>query len=89
LPSHKRAVSPPGIQVTIQDMMDALEKVGGKDKLQFVKEENDEALARILHSWAFNFDNSLALKLGYKPDSSFEQAVREYVEWLAEDKAQG
>jgi len=89
LPSHKRTVNPPGILVTIQNMMDALEKVGGKDKLQFVKEENDEALARILRSWAFNFDYSLALKLGYKPDSSFEQAVREYVEWLAEDRAQG
>lgn len=87
LPSHTRTVNAPGILATIQDMMDALEKVGGKDKLKHIKEEHDPTLAAILYSWAYNFDNSLALKLGYKPDSSFEQAVREYKEWMESDAA--
>ena len=63
-------------------MLDALEKVGGKDKLQFVKEEDDEAVKRILYSWADDFDNSLALGLGMKQDSSFVDSVRDYVESL-------
>lgn len=67
-------------------MLDALAKVGGEDKLQYVKEEDDEALGKILYSWAYRFDNSLALSLGYKPDTSFEQAVREYVDWVKEQE---
>lgn len=86
LPSHKRTVNAPGLSATIQDMLDALAKVGGEDKLKYVKEEHDEPTARILYSWAYNFDNSLALKLGYKPDASFEQAVREYVDFMKEQE---
>jgi nucleoside-diphosphate-sugar epimerase len=78
LPPHMRTVNAPGILVTIQDMLDALEKVGGKDKLKYVKEENNPALERILRSWAWNFDTSLAYSLGCQADTSFEDAVRDY-----------
>lgn len=86
LPSHKRTVNMPGLLATVQDMMDALAKVGGEDKLRHVKEEEDPALSKILYSWAYKFDNKLALSLGFKPDISFEQAVREYVEWMKEQE---
>ncbi|RMZ86164.1 hypothetical protein DV737_g96, partial [Chaetothyriales sp. CBS 132003] len=82
LPSHKRTVNAPGLLATIQDMLDALEKVGGKQSLQYVREEHDDALAKILYSWAWNFDNKLAYSLGYKADTSFEQAVKDYVEFV-------
>lgn len=86
LPSHKRTVNAPGLMATIQDMRDALAKVAGEDKLQHIKEREDSEVAAILRSWAYNFDNSLALKLGYKPDSTFEQAVREYIDWTKEQE---
>jgi nucleoside-diphosphate-sugar epimerase len=86
LPSHKRTVNAPGLLATVQDMMDALAKVCGDDKLKLVKEEHDEALAKILYSWAYKFDNKLAYSLGYKADVSFEQSVREYMEFLEEQK---
>ena len=89
LPSHKRTVNMPGLLATVQDMLDALAKVGGEDKLQYVKEEDDEALGKILYSWAYKFDNKLALSLGFKPDTSFEQAVREYVDWVKEQEQFG
>ncbi|KAK0898147.1 hypothetical protein LTR29_018353, partial [Friedmanniomyces endolithicus] len=60
--------------------------VAGEDKLKYVKEEHDENLARILYSWAYNYDNSLALSLGFKKPESFEQAVREYIEYIEEEK---
>ncbi|KIX10633.1 uncharacterized protein Z518_01717 [Rhinocladiella mackenziei CBS 650.93] len=86
LPMHKRVINAPGLVVTIQEMLDALAKVGGEDKLKYVKEEHDEALARILYSWAYNYDNSLALSLGFKAPTSFEEAVREYVEFMEEQE---
>ena len=80
LPAHNRVVNMPGIYVTVQEMLDALEKVGGKDKLKLIKEVIDPATETILRSWADRFDNKLAYELGFKPDSSFEQAVRDYKE---------
>ena len=84
LPSHIRQMNVPGICVTIQEMMDALEKVGGKDKLAYLKEEDDPAQKAILLSWPTKFDNTQALSLGFKRDSSFEQAVLDYKEGLKE-----
>ncbi|GAB1216119.1 hypothetical protein ATERTT37_005324 [Aspergillus terreus] len=78
VPPHIRQINVPGICVTLQEMMDALEKVGGKDKLAYLKEKEDPALRPILDSWPTRFDNSQAISLGFKRDSSFEQAVRDY-----------
>ncbi len=85
LPPHRRAVNVPGFAVTIQDMLDALEEVGGSDKLALVKEEEVPELKSLLYSWADDFDNSLGLSLGMKQDKSFVQSVRDYVEGLGED----
>lgn len=80
LPSHIRQINVPGICVTVQEMIDSLEKVGGKDKLGFIQEKGDAELKAILLSWPTRFDNSQAFTLGFKPDELFEQAVRDYYE---------
>ncbi|EEA27417.1 hypothetical protein TMatcc_004292 [Talaromyces marneffei ATCC 18224] len=82
VPPHIRQINVPGICVTIQDMMDALEKVGGKDKLALLKEKEDPVIKKIVHSWPTRFDNSQAIKLGFHRDESFEQAVRDFKESL-------
>jgi nucleoside-diphosphate-sugar epimerase len=82
LPLHRRAVNAPGFAVTVQDMLDALEEVGGKEALNLVKEEPVPEMQSLLYSWADDFDNSLALSLGMKQDHSFTQSVRDYVETL-------
>ncbi|KAF8861377.1 NAD(P)-binding protein [Acephala macrosclerotiorum] len=78
LEKHKRVVNMPGIGVTVQEMMDALAKVGGEEKLKLLKEETDVEMERILRSWGTDFDNALAYKLGFRADGSFENAVRDY-----------
>lgn len=82
IPPHVRQINVPGICATVQEMMDALEKVGGKDKLALLSEKHDPALVPILKSWPTRFDNSQAISLGFKRDESFEQAVRDYKESL-------
>lgn len=79
LEKHRRVMNMPGIGVTVQEMMDALAKVCGEDKLGLLKEETDVEMERILRSWGTDFDNALAYKLGFQQDVSFEQAVRDYV----------
>lgn len=82
LEKHKRVVNMPGIGVTVQEMMDALAKIAGKEKLGLLKEETDVDMERILRSWGTEFDNKLAYSLGFKEDVSFEQAVRDYISSL-------
>ncbi|KAI0971622.1 putative nucleoside-diphosphate-sugar epimerase [Xylaria arbuscula] len=86
LSPHRRAINMPGFAVTVQDMLDALEHLGGKDKLTLVHEEEILELRSVLYSWADDFDNSLSLSLGMKQDSSFENSVRDYIETLAESR---
>ncbi|KAL4870951.1 hypothetical protein BDV12DRAFT_164976 [Aspergillus spectabilis] len=78
LPSHIRQINVPGICVTVQEMMDALVKIGGEDKLALLKEKEDPTLRPILDSWPTCFENAQAIALGMKRDSSFEEAVRDY-----------
>jgi nucleoside-diphosphate-sugar epimerase len=82
LPLHKRALNMPGIVATIQEMRDALARVGGKDKLTFLREEEDPDAKALLESWPGEVDVSTALKLGLAQDQSFENIVREYVATL-------
>jgi nucleoside-diphosphate-sugar epimerase len=85
LPLHRRSVNLPGFAVTVQEMLDALEEVAGKEKLALVKEVDVPDLKSTLYSWADDFDNSLGLELGMKQDKSFVQSVQDYVETISEE----
>lgn len=85
LAPHRRAINMPGFAVSVQDMMDALELIGGKDKLALVHEKEVPEIQGVLYSWADDFDNSLAISLGMKQDTSFVQSVRDYVETMKEE----
>lgn len=81
LDRHRRVVLMPGIGVSVQEMMDALAKVGGEGKLKLLREDyGDKETERILRSWGTEFDNRLAYGLGFVKDGGFEEAVRDYVE---------
>lgn len=80
LPPHIRWINFPGISVTVQELLDALVKVGGQDRLQYVKEETDPVMERMLRSWPLRIDDSTALRLGLKRDESAESLVREYAD---------
>ncbi|KAM5350953.1 hypothetical protein ACJ41O_003676 [Fusarium nematophilum] len=82
LPGHDRVVLMPGLGVSVQDMMNSLARVGGEDKLQYLFEEDDEAMKAILYSWPTTYDNKKALDLGFKKDMSFDDIVRQFKEGL-------
>ncbi|KAJ5333625.1 uncharacterized protein N7506_007408 [Penicillium brevicompactum] len=83
VPLHIRQINVPGICVSVQGMMDALEAVGGKEKLALLTEKEDSSIVPILRSWPTQFDNTQAISLGFKRDESFEQTVRDYKQGLA------
>ncbi|KIH87467.1 nucleoside-diphosphate-sugar epimerase [Sporothrix brasiliensis 5110] len=83
LPPHRRAVNMPGFAVTVQQMLDALEAEGGAAARALVEEREVPEIQSTLYSWADDFDNSLALSLGMKQDTSFVDSVRDYKATLA------
>ncbi|ROT38221.1 putative nucleoside-diphosphate-sugar epimerase [Sodiomyces alkalinus F11] len=82
LPDYDRVLNLPGIRVTVQDMMDALARVGGQDKLQYLSEEEEEKTKAILYSWPDTFDNTRTLDLGFKRDDFFDDIVMDFKDSL-------
>ncbi|KAI4741779.1 putative nucleoside-diphosphate-sugar epimerase [Aureobasidium sp. EXF-12298] len=80
LPPHQRAIVFPGVSATIQEMMDALAKYGGEDKLKLLREETNPVFERILRSWPEDFDPATPDRLGLIRDQKVEDLVKEYIE---------
>jgi nucleoside-diphosphate-sugar epimerase len=66
--------------VTVQQMLDALARVAGEDKLQYIEQKKDEFLERIVTSWPSHFDTSKADQLGFSPDPGLESAIKAYID---------
>ncbi|KAK2000911.1 NAD dependent epimerase/dehydratase [Colletotrichum falcatum] len=77
-----RAVNLPGITVTVQEILDAVEKVGGKEALARVEEKSDPAISAIVDTWAARFDVSRAYGLGLEPDGTILEAVEAFAKTL-------
>ena len=83
LPNHIRHINFPGVSASIQELMDALAKYGGEEKLKLLKEETKPDLERILRSWPQDFDTTTPVqKLGLTVDERAEDLVKEYIDSL-------
>ncbi|KAK3370900.1 hypothetical protein B0T24DRAFT_531352 [Lasiosphaeria ovina] len=82
LPAHRRHINFPGISASVQELMDALARHGGEDRLKLLREETDPAQEAILRSWPQDFDISTPLRLGLVVDESADGLVKEYIDSL-------
>jgi nucleoside-diphosphate-sugar epimerase len=80
-----RTVLLPGYTATSREILDALEKVAGKETRALVKEKRDETVQRIVLSWPAKYDTSRAKSLGFAEDVGLEQTIRDFVD----EKEQG
>ena len=74
-----RTVNLPGITVTVDEMLEALEAVGGKEARSLVREERDEGVEEIVYSWARRFETERASKLDLAEDVDLVEIVKQYV----------
>ncbi|KAJ0305875.1 hypothetical protein COL5a_002678 [Colletotrichum fioriniae] len=79
---ESRVVNLPGITVTVQEILDAVEKVGGKESLALIEEKKDSAILAIVETWAARFDVSRAYGLGLEPDGTILEAVEAFAKTL-------
>lgn len=76
----RRAISMPGLAVTVGEQIAALRKVAGDKVVARIRREPDPFIEGIVAGWPRNFRTERALALGFKPDASFEEIIRIHVE---------
>ncbi|KAF2860670.1 NAD(P)-binding protein [Piedraia hortae CBS 480.64] len=78
-----RRINLPGITVSVREMLQALEAVGGKEAVDLVKrvQATDEDKV-LLESWPARLDDGRATKLGFVRDNNFHEVVAEFAKRL-------
>jgi nucleoside-diphosphate-sugar epimerase len=76
----RRALTMPGLAVTVAEQIAALRKVAGDKVVARIRREPDPFVERIVAGWPRRFDAKRALALGFEPDASFEDIVRIHIE---------
>ncbi|GES59332.1 nucleoside-diphosphate-sugar epimerase [Aspergillus terreus] len=79
---ESRSVNLPGLKVSVQAMLDALEEIGGPERRALVEEKYDADIDRIVQTWPPNFNTARARQLGFSEDMSLVENIREYAKRL-------
>ncbi len=75
----RTAINLPGLNVTVQQMLNALETVAGPQVRARVRFERDERIAGIVANWPRGARSGRAAALGLQPETSFEDIIRQYI----------
>jgi D-erythronate 2-dehydrogenase len=76
----RRALSMPGLAVTVGQQIDALRKVAGEAVVKRIKREPDTFIQSIVAGWPRNFETKRAVALGFKAESRFEDIIKVHIE---------
>ena len=77
-----RVVNLPGRTVTVAQILDAVQAVGGTEARECVVEERDAVIENIVESWPARFDTSQARDLGFVDDVSLMETVQVFADGL-------
>jgi D-erythronate 2-dehydrogenase len=76
----RRALTMPGLAVTIGEQIAALRKVAGDKVVARIRREPDPFIEQIVAGWPRRFTPTRTLQLGFRPDQSFEEIIRIHIE---------
>ena len=76
----RSAINLPALNVTVKQMLDALENVAGKSVRELVKFEFNERIAAIVSNWPKGASAQRAARLGLHSPKNFESIIEEFIE---------
>ncbi len=76
----RTALNLPALTVTVAQMLQALEEVAGKEVAGLVTLKPDAAIERIVGGWPSKFDCQRTHQFGLKPDASYQDIIRQYID---------
>lgn len=74
-----RTFNVPGVSLTVKEMIEALERVAGKEVTNLIKHKPDPFIIGIVDNWPKQFENRKAIELGFEPDKSYDEIIRTYM----------
>jgi nucleoside-diphosphate-sugar epimerase len=75
-----RGVNPPGLTVTVRQMLEVLGAVAGHEAMRLVSRVDDPEVADIVGTWPARFDDARARALGFRAHEGLEALVRAFLE---------
>lgn len=75
----RTALNLPGLNITVAQMLDALERVAGPAVRARVRFERDERIAAIVGNWPAAARADRAAALGLQPETDFADIIRQYI----------
>jgi nucleoside-diphosphate-sugar epimerase len=76
----RRALTMPGVSVTVAEQIEALRRAGGDKAVALIKREPDETIQHIVAGWPRQFDAKRAEALGFQAEADFDAIVRAHLE---------
>jgi nucleoside-diphosphate-sugar epimerase len=76
----RRALTMPGLAVTVAEQIAALRNVAGDRVVARIRRLPDPFVESIVAGWPRKFTPTRALELGFKADTSFEEIIRIHIE---------
>jgi D-erythronate 2-dehydrogenase len=76
----RRALTMPGLSVTVAEQIAALKKVAGDKVVARIKRVPDATITGIVAGWPRNFVAKRAVGLGFKAESSFEEIIKIHID---------
>ena len=77
---NERIISLPGLTVSVNKMLEALENIAGKERLNLIEWQHDANIEKIVKSWPIQIEAAYAKSLGFEADKSFEDIIRAQIE---------
>jgi D-erythronate 2-dehydrogenase len=74
------ALNLPALNVSVGEMLDALEQVAGPAARARVRFERDERIAGIVANWPTGASGARAARLGLQADASFAGIIHQYID---------
>ncbi|MBT7951482.1 MAG: SDR family oxidoreductase [Gammaproteobacteria bacterium] len=75
---NSRTLHPPGLTVSVQEILDELEKQAGDDVMQYIQYKRDQKVEDIVLTWPSRFASEQAKSLGFPFDQNIGQIIESY-----------
>ena len=78
--NNRITLNMPGLSVTVQEQIEALERVAGSDVVKLIKHQSDPIIEKIVSGWARDFETKRSIDLGFKAEINFDEIIKIYIE---------
>ena len=70
----------PGVGVSVQEQIDALQRIAGSNAVALIEERPDAAIWAIVKNWPTRFTATRGRELGFIVERNFDEIIQAHIE---------